>query len=236
MPQSDQRLMTSCAGESARSCWIRAIGVWLLTCLLVGVGGFVLAGNYFQQWDDHYWAAVGWELAFVVAFLPVLILVYRLQRRRNEGLAELGWLQQTSTLAVVLSLLLLGSYLFGMYMGVHYVLKDSLFRFHWVRVALLPAGLLFGIGEEVIMRGYFMNELKRARVATWLQIFLSAACSAAYHSFTTPMAFVSSFVMFGFLAGIFVLGRRSLTAPVLFHSLAHILCDPYALQMALNEM
>ena len=216
--------------------WGRAIGVWLLTCLLVGVGGFVLAGNHFKQLEDQYWAAVYWQLAFVVSFLPILALIYWLQRQRNEGLTELGWLQPTSSIAVILSLLLLGSYLFGMYMGVHYVLKDSLLRFHWVRVALLPAGLLFGVGEEIIMRGYFMNELKRARVSTWLQVLLSAACSAVYHSFTTPMAFISSFVMFGFLAIIFVIGRRSLTARVLFHSLAHMLCDPFALQMALHEM
>lgn len=221
---------------SARRHWAGAIGVWLLTCLLVGVGGFVLAGNYFKQMDDQFWAAVYWQLAFVVSFLPILALVYWLQRRRNEGLADLGWRQPTNTVAVVVSLLLLGSYLFGMYMGVHYVLKDSLFRFHWVRIMLLPAGLVFGVGEELIMRGYFMSELKRARVATWLQVLLSAICSAAYHSFTTPMAFVSSFFMFGFLAIIFVVGRRSLTAPILFHSLAHVLCDPFSLQMALYQM
>lgn len=227
---------TKHADASSRPYWFRAIGVWLLTCVLVGVGGFVLAGNQFKQWDDHFWAAVYWQLVFVSSFLPVVALVYWLQRKRNEGLAELGWRQPTTSIAVVLSLLLLGSYLGGMYMGVHYLLKDDLLRFHWVRFALLPAGLLFGIGEEVIMRGYFMNELKRARVATWLQVFLSATCSAFYHSFTTPMAFVSSFFMFGFLAFIFVVGRRSLTAPILFHSLAHMLCDPFSLQMALREM
>ena len=221
---------------STRPHWIRAIGIWLLTCLLVGVGGFVLAGNHFKQMEDQYWAAVYWQLAFVVSLLPILATIYWLQRKQNEGFAELGWLQPTSRTALILSLLLLGSYVFGMYMGVHYVLKDSLFRFHWVRIALLPAGLLFGFAEEIIMRGYFMNQLKQARVATWLQVFLSAACSAFYHSFTTPMAFISSFFMFGFVAIIFVVGRRSLTAPVLFHSLAHMLCDPYALQMALHEM
>ena len=221
---------------SSSSHWVRVIGIWLLTCLLFGLGGFVLAGNYFKHWGDHFWAAVYWEVVFVASLMPILALIHWIQRRRGEGLAELGWLKPTRKLAIALTLWLLVSYLIGMSMGVHYVLKDSLLRFHWVRIALLPCGLLIGIAEEVIMRGFFMNELQRARVATWLQVFLSALCSATFHSFTTPVAFISSFFMFGFLALVFVVGRRSLTAPILFHSLAHMLCDPFPLQMALHEM
>lgn len=222
--------------SSSRALWVRAIGIWLLTCLLFGLGGFVIAGNYFQHWDNHFWAAVYWEVVFVASLIPIMALIYTIQRKRGESFAELGWLKPTRNLAIALALWLLASYLMGMSMGVHYILKDNLFRFHWVRIALLPAGLLIGIAEEVIMRGFFMNELQRARVATWLQVLLSALCSATFHSFTTPVAFISSFFMFGFLASIFVIGRRSLTAPILFHSLAHMLCDPFPLQMALHEM
>lgn len=219
----------------ARRAWICAMGVWLLMCLCFGVGGFVVAGGYFKLWTDQFWAAVWWELAFAASLVPVVATVVVLQRKQGKGLRDLGWRNPTNVAAITMAMCFLAAYVFGMSMGVHYVLKGSIFEFHWVRIALLPVGLMIGMCEEVVMRGFFMNELKQARVPTWLQVLLSAVCSAVFHSFTQPSSFFSSFVLFGVLSIIFVVGRRSLTAPILFHSLAHMLCDPYPLKLFLTQ-
>jgi membrane protease YdiL (CAAX protease family) len=89
--------------------------------------------------------------------------------------------------------------------------------------------------EETMMRGFFMTELQRARVSTWLQVLASGACSAAYHALQNPtlMGFLPSFVLFTLHAGLYVLGKRSLTPTVITHSIYHVLGEPYLLMMAM---
>ena len=89
-----------------------------------------------------------------------------------------------------------------------------------------------------MMRGFFMTELQKARVATWLQIVASGGCSAVYHAFQnpTPAGFFPSFVLFSMHAGLYVLGRRSLTPVVITHSIYHVFGEPYLLMLALAAM
>src|SRR5262249_17350183 len=67
------------------------------------------------------------------------------------------------------------------------------------------------------------TELQRARVATWLQIVASGACSAIYHALNKTtlsgfsMAFFPAFALFSIHAGLYVLARRSLTPPIVAH-------------------
>jgi membrane protease YdiL (CAAX protease family) len=109
---------------------------------------------------------------------------------------------------------------------------------NWVRIALVPLGIFLAAGEETMMRGFFMTQLHRARVATWLQIVASGACSAVYHAFQnpTPMGFFPSFILFSLHAGLYVLGRRSLTPVIIAHGLYHVFGEPYLLMMALVTM
>jgi hypothetical protein len=82
-----------------------------------------------------------------------------------------------------------------------------------------------------------MTELQRARVATWLQIVASGACSAIYHALhnTTlsgfSMAFFPAFVLFSVHAGLYVLVRRSLTPPIVAHSIYNVFGEPYLLMV-----
>jgi membrane protease YdiL (CAAX protease family) len=111
-------------------------------------------------------------------------------------------------------------------------------EFSWIRLALAPLGIFLAAAEETMMRGFFMTQLHRARVATWLQILASGACSAAYHGFQNPtlIGFVPSFVLFSLHAGLYVLGKRSLTPVILTHSMYHVFGEPYLLMMALVAM
>jgi len=90
-------------------------------------------------------------------------------------------------------------YTTGVYFGARAILKDvDVTEFNWTRVALVPLGIFMGVAEESMMRGFFMNELQKARVAVWLQIVASGACSAVYHAIHNPTweGFLPSFVLF----------------------------------------
>jgi hypothetical protein len=56
-----------------------------------------------------------------------------------------------------------------------------------------------------------------------------------YHTLQnpTPLGFFPSFVLFSLHAGLYVLGRRSLTPTILAHSIYHVLGEPYLLMMVL---
>jgi membrane protease YdiL (CAAX protease family) len=97
-----------------------------------------------------------------------------------------------------------------------------------------------GFVEEIAMRGVVMTELHRIQARTWLQILVSGFCFALYHSLqflASPIMFAQSLVfsaLQGFiLAGIYVMGQRSLTPCILCHSLINLLGEPYILMGAI---
>ena len=102
----------------------------------------------------------------------------------------------------------------------------------------MPLGIFLAIGEETMMRGFFMTELQKARVATCLQIVASGACSAVYHAIQNPnlMGFLPSFILFSLHAGLYVVGNRSLTPVIITHGMYHVFGQPYLLMMALVAM
>ena len=172
-----------------------------------------------------------------MAFL--LGVVFLWQRSRGESLAELGWGRATTRLALILAVLLGVLFLVANYFGAKRLLPGvDVLELSWVRVGLIPLGIFLAIGEETVMRGFFMTELHRSRVSTWLQIFASGACSAFYHAFQNPtfLGFFPSFVLFSLHAGLYVLGRRSLTPVVLTHGIYHVFAEPYLLMLALAVM
>ncbi len=152
------------------------------------------------------------------------------------SLADLGYRRPTTPLALFLAVVLGTAYLTGSYFGAGYLIRYiDVLEFNWVRLVLAPVGVFMAFAEETIMRGFFMTELNRANVGTTKQIFASGACSAAYHSIQNPTleGFLPSFFLFSLHAGLYVLGRRSLTPTVLSHSMYHVLGEPYLLMMAL---
>src|SRR5262249_34470240 len=143
------------------------------------------------------------------------------QRARGTSLAELGWGRPTTPLALRLALLLGAAFIAGNFFSALRLLPDTdVLELNWTRVALAPLGVFLAIGEETMMRGFFMTELQKARVATWLQIAASGACSASYHTLQNPsvLGFLPSFVLFSLHAGLYVIGKRSLTPVILAHS------------------
>jgi membrane protease YdiL (CAAX protease family) len=188
---------------------------------------------------DLFHAAVWQQLGFTVGLAIIFAVIVIWQRACGRSLADLGWGRPTTKLALILAVALAASYLYGSYFGAHYVLrKANVLELNWVRFALIPFGIFMAIAEETMMRGFFMTELQRAGVPTWQQIFASGICSASYHSLQNLswIGFLPACFLFSIHAGLYVLGRRSLTPTVLAHGAYHVFGEPYLLMMVLATM
>src|SRR5262245_24842628 len=219
--------------------WRNALAITALGCVLLGLGCFVMLGRYLPERMDLFQAAAWLQVGFAVALAVILAVIVGWQRARGSSVAELGWRKPTTPLALALGVLLGVAFLWVSYFGARRLLPGvDVTEFNWVRLALAPVGIFMAVAEEAMMRGFFMTELQRARVSTWLQVVSSGACSAVYHALQnpTPMGFIPSFVLFSMHAGLYVLGKRSLTPSVAAHSIYNVFGEPYLLMMALITM
>ena len=97
--------------------------------------------------------------------------------------------------------------------------------------------LLAGTGvvlEDIITRGWLMNQLRELQIPNWVQAVASALLFALYHTVWAGFniaAFIASVVLGLILSGLFLWGKRSLTPVIIAHSLAVILAEPFASMM-----
>ncbi len=214
--------------------WRNAFAVTLLGCALFGLLCFVVLGGELTRRLGWYRGAIWLEVSFAIAGLVAFAYIIVWQRRRGSSLAELGWGRPTTPLALVLAVILGAAYTSFACFGARHLLPGvDVMQFTWTRLLLAPLGIFLAVSEETLMRGLFMTELQRGQVPAWLQILASGACSALYHAFQNPtlIGFLPSFILFSLHAGLYVLGRRSLTPVILAHSIYHVLGEPYLLMM-----
>jgi membrane protease YdiL (CAAX protease family) len=188
---------------------------------------------------DLYHAALWWDGGFALACAIILATIILWQRTRGSSLRALGWGKPAPWPALAVGVCLGIAFTASIYMGARRSLPDyDATEFSWVRVALAPVGIFLAATEELMMRGFFMTELQRARVWTWLQIVASGACTAVYHAIhnPTPLGFFPSFFLFSVFAALYVFSKRSLTPPIIAHASMHVFGDPYLLMMALAAM
>ncbi len=216
--------------------WRNAMAVTVIGCVLFGFACFVLLAGELPRKMDLYRAAIWLQIGFSIMAVAVFAFIVFRQRRRGSSLAELGWGRPTTPLALTLAVVLGAAYLTGAYFGALQLLPGvDVTRFTWARLLLVPLGVFLAVTEETMMRGLFMTELKRGRVPTWQQILASGACSAVYHAFQNPtlIGFIPSFILFSLHAGLYVLGKRSLTPVFITHSIYHVFGEPYLLMMVM---
>ena len=217
--------------------WRNCVLLTLAGCLLLGLICFVALGNYLPKRLPLFEAAVIQQLAFAAALGVITAGIWLIQRRRGESFRELGWRKPTTPLAITLAIHLGALYLWGSYFGAqHYLPAENVLALHLPRLLLIPVGLFMAFAEELMMRGFFMTELARARVATWIQILASGAFSAVYHAMHNPTleGYLPSFILFTLHAALYALGRRSLTPTILAHSIYHVFGEPYLLMLAMR--
>jgi membrane protease YdiL (CAAX protease family) len=191
--------------------------------------------------------AAGWQIvAFYVALAVVFGWTLSWMRRNGRSLGDLGWRKPSTRLAVILGAVI--GVVWGLLGAMGYLRFDpqaNLFEMSSLRVFTALAGAFGAVFEDMVTRGFIMEELKRLGVSTWKQALYSSFLFALYHSiwWGSVPGFIGSFIaslIYGLiLAGLFVLGKRSLTPVLLGHSLALIVGEPFltlSMLMAMKTM
>ena len=211
---------------SRRQAWRNALIVSAVLWVVLGVGCF---GFGAQLVADHYGhtldGAFVLDLVFLAGVLVVIGFVVGWQRAHGETIRDLGWRLPTTRVAIAVAIV------FGLlWTATAYARGGDPFALTWQRPVMALIGVVLAFGEELAVRGFFMEQLRRGGVPTWVQVVSSGLVMGAYHGllgwhYSVPYA-ISSTVLFSLLSLIFVLGRRSLTPGLVAHSMTHVLGDP----------
>jgi len=107
-------------------------------------------------------------------------------------------------------------------------------RFNPLRIAMMLIGPIRACLEYFFIRGFLMNQLKEAKVPGFAQALLSAFVFALNHS-VWMIPIIGVYFLYGFfgsffygllLAGLYSLGKRSLTPVMLSHGITVLVGEP----------
>jgi hypothetical protein len=179
---------------------------------------------------------IGMLVWFWVAFSIIIAVILRLSGMSLRELLSYVGLGAPSRLGanivgVIVGLLWAASFLSGIFQfdPDANIVQISGFR---VLTALLAAtGVVL---EDIITRGFLMNQLRELQIPNWVQAVASAVLFALYHTVWAGFnifAFIFSIIIGLILAGLFFWGKRSLTPVILAHSIAVLLGEPFASMM-----
>lgn len=205
---------------------LAAIGITLVLWGVIGGVGFAVGG---QVIADHFGSSlVGTfllDLIFLVCAVAIIALIVWWQRSHGETLGDLGWRRPTRTTTVAVAVIY-----GGLWVTTAYARGSNPFALTWERPAMILIGPVLAFAEELAVRGFFLEQLRRARVASWAQVLLSGGIMGVYHGilgfhFSVQYAISSAFI-FGVLTLLFLWGKRSLTPSLTAHTMAHVLGDP----------
>ncbi len=170
------------------------------------------------------------DLGFLVSTSIVIGLVFWWQRAHGETLADLGWRRPTTRTAMIIAILYGALWTASFYLGTG---VSGFLAFPWERFIMAPLGIVLATSEELLFRGFLMEQLRRASVASWIQVIVSAVTIASYHGLIgfryNLLDAIASVILFGILALIHILGKRSLTPNITAHAMSHFFGDPTAI-------
>lgn len=223
------------AAQPARSlppliAWRNALGITVVLWVLAGVVNFGVVTNYLAATmpQQVLLASFYLDISFAIAIAIIIGLIVLWQRRHGETLADLGWRRPTTVTAIIIGII------YGaLWVTLTYARPEpgaGLFSWSWERPIMMVIGLFLAFGEELAMRGFFMEQLRRGGVPTWVQVIACAIVMGSYHGvigFHYSLYYgASSAVLFGIIAIIFVIGKRSLTPGLISHAMSHFFADP----------
>ncbi len=180
-----------------------------------------------------YWGTLGgnfrhlWTCVHDVISLCVLVYVLR---RSGRSFSHLGLVWTPAAVGLTLPVFLLQFWVTRIQwpvipwaarsmVGPGWVVPDiaKLLFGSQVRFASVPAGLLNGFFEELIVRGYLMTEVMRLFGKTWLAILLSVSFQVTYHFYQGLPLGLSHILTFTLFSIIYA-KTRSLLPIALAHS------------------
>ncbi len=219
--------------------WRNVLGATAVGWLIIAVPNFALLTEYLARTmkNDRVLASLYLDLGFFVSTAIVIGLVWWWQRAHGETLADLGWRRPTPLPVLIVAVIYGALWTSTTYFTPGHL---SFFAFPWERFIMAPLGIVLATGEELLFRGFLMEQLRRAAVPTWIQIVVSAVAIASYHGlagFSYRLApALGSIVLFGILAVIHVAGKRSMTPNTVAHAMTHVFGDPSLIMGILREV
>jgi membrane protease YdiL (CAAX protease family) len=212
--------------------WRNVLGATVVGWLIIALPNFAFLSTYLARTFSHdlVLASFYLDLGFLVSTVIVIGLVYWWQRAHGETLADLGWRRPTRIWVIIKAVIYGALWTATFYVSPGHL---SFLAFPWERFIMAPLGIVLATAEELLFRGFLIEQLRRAAVPTWIQIITSGLTIASYHGLVGFHYFwqytLSSFVLFGILAVLHIAGRRSMTPNTLAHAMTHFFGDPSAL-------
>jgi hypothetical protein len=179
---------------------------------------------------------IGMLVWFLVAFSIIIAVILRLSGMSLRELLSYVGLGAPSRLGVniagvIIGILWAASFLSGIFQFDPDANIAQISAFRILTVLLATTGVVL---EDIITRGFLMNQLRELQLPNWVQAVASAVLFALYHTVWAGFnifAFIFSVIIGLILAGLFFWGKRSLTPVILAHGMAVLLGEPFASMM-----
>ena len=206
--------------------WRNALGIVVLLWVVLGLE-FSFLAEFLAHRLPHQLllASALLDSGFAIGAAVVVGTIILWQRAHGETLADLGWRRPTTLVAIAAAVV------YGLlWTALGYARGGDPLAVSWERLLMMLIGPFLAFAEELAMRGFFMENLRRGGVPAWLQVVASGVLMGGYHGivglhYSLEYAATSA-VLFTIIAAIFVFGRRSLTPGLLAHGMTHLLGDP----------
>lgn len=205
-----------------------------LLCLLIGPN-FGPIPNFLHQQMALEPGVIALLLSFLLGFSIVIITALYMDGRSVGEL--MPWLRsiglgQSTKLVATIAGTIVGLMWGGLLLmsALQFYPDANVLAISPFRVLAASLAVIGTVMEDIIGRGYLMNRLNQINVPNWGQALLSALVFAFYHSIWAfnISGFIASLIYGLLLAGLFLLGKRSLTPVILGHALAVLIGEPFA--------
>jgi uncharacterized protein len=224
-----QQQTSASSSTSVRFLWLEIVGlVWFYYSLVmacIAVPPLVVPATGLQL-DFRQGTSVTFACV-VIANLVALKLLSLWLRYRCLSWSDLGWLRPTTNSSLVAAFVVALAY------G-SFTLALPEIREHWLELSLFKVwgagvSIFAGAVEEVLFRGLIMTELHRSGVRSWNQVLVSGLTFGVVHMGYGLWGILMTFLLGVALAWIYLLGRRSLTGPIVCHSCVNLIIEPWLL-------
>ncbi|MEM7333700.1 MAG: CPBP family intramembrane glutamic endopeptidase [Chloroflexota bacterium] len=176
---------------------------------------------------------LGMLIWFLIGFSVIIAVILRISGMSLQELLRYVGVGSPSRLGpnivgVIVGLLLAASF-FGNIL--QFAPETNIAQINGFRILAALIATLGVALEDIITRGWLMNQLRDIQVPNWIQVFASALLFALYHTVWAGFnifSFIASMVLGLIMAGLFLWGNRSLTPVLISHMLPVLLAEPFA--------
>lgn len=218
--------------------------VTVIAAILLYIVNFLVYPAALAKDIPMYEAAVWLIIGYSIAMALLLLLVKFLLKKQKLTFKDIGLRKPSKMWAMIVGIAFaLLMVWFNSYNMARF--EINMFEFTVSRIGIALLGLFIGASEEILMRGFVMDQLNRIKVKPWIQVVSSGLLWAFYHSiimigFSNPFmiisAFVFSVIMGCFWAWLYLFNKRSLGAPMWSHGIINLLAEPYMLMVLIASI